>query len=117
MAYLKEDEAPTKVSSKYANFADVFSPKLATKLPKYIKINDYAIELVDDWQPPYSLIYSLGLVELETLKVYIEKNLANGFIKPFKSLVRVSILFDKKSDGNLRFCVDYQGPNNLIIKN
>ena len=58
IAYLKVDEAPTKVSTKYANFADIFSPKLAVELSKYMKITDYAIELVNDFQPPYSRIYS-----------------------------------------------------------
>ncbi len=48
IAYLKADEAPTKVPNKYANFADVFSPKLAAELPEHIGINDYAIELLND---------------------------------------------------------------------
>ena len=117
IAHLKVDEAFTKVLSKYANFADAFSPKLATELPKYIKINDHIIELVNDWQRQYDLIYSLGPVELETLKTYIENNLANGFIKPSKSPAGILILFDKKPDGTLKLCVDYQNLNNLIIKN
>ena len=61
------DEAPTKVSSKYANFANVFLPKLVVELLKHTKINDYTIKLMDDWQPLYGLIYSLGFVELEML--------------------------------------------------
>ena len=61
-------EAPTKVFDKYANFADVFSPDLAVKLPEHTGINDHTIELVDDQQPSYGPIYSLGPVELETLK-------------------------------------------------
>ena len=117
IAYLKANEAPTKVPSKYADFANVFLPKLAAKLPKHTGINDYAIELVDDWQPPYSPIYSLGPMELETLKAYIKNNLANGFIRPSKSPAGASILFDKKPDGSLRLCVDYRGFNNLTIKN
>ena len=48
-------------------------------------INEYAIELKEDKQPLFGLIYSLGLVELETLKIYIKTNLANGFICHFKS--------------------------------
>ncbi len=117
IAHLKADEAPTKVPNKYADFADVFSPKLATELPEHTGINDHAIELVDDWQPPYGPIYSLGPVELETLKAYIENNLANGFIRLSKSPARAPILFDKKPDGNLRLCVDYRGLNNLTIMN
>ena len=48
IAHLKADEVSTKVFSKYADFADVFSPKLAIKLSEYIKINNYAIKLVDN---------------------------------------------------------------------
>ena len=56
-------------------------------------------------------------MELETLKAYIETNLANGLIRPSKSPAGAPILFDRKSDGSLRLCVDYRGLNNLTIKN
>ena len=48
IGHLKANEALTKIPSKYADFADVFSPKLAIELSKYTKINDHAIEFVDD---------------------------------------------------------------------
>ncbi len=115
--YLKVDKASSKVSSKYADFVDVFSPKLALELPEHTGINNHAIKLVNDWQPLYGPIYSLGPVELKTLKAYIENNLANGFIRPSKSLARAPILFNKKPDGSLRLCVNYRGLNNLTIKN
>ena len=102
--------------NKYADFADVFLPKLVSKLLKH-RINDNIIELKDDKQPPYGSIYFLGPVKLETLKAYMENNLANGFIKPIKSLTGAPIFFDKKPDGSLRLCIDYQGFNNLTIKN
>ena len=117
IAHLKADEAPTKVPSEYADFADIFSLKLAVELPKHTGINNHAIKLVDDWQPPYGPIYSLRPVELETLKTYIKNNLANGFIRPSKSPAGAPIIFDKKLDGSLRLCVDYRGLNNLTIKN
>ena len=107
IAYLKANKASTKVFSKYADFADVFSPKLAVKLSKHMRINNYAIKLVDDWQLPYSLIYSLGPVELEILKTYIKNNLVNNFIRPFKFFVGVVIFFDKKPNKSLKLCVDY----------
>ena len=56
-------------------------------------------------------------MELETLKVYIETNLANGFIRLSKPPADAPILFDRKSDGSLRLCVNYHDFNNLIIKN
>ncbi len=85
IAHLKVDEVPSEVLSEYADFADIFSQKLAAEFLEHTGINNHSIELVDDWQPPYSPIYSLGPVELETLKVYIKNNLVNGFIRPFKS--------------------------------
>ncbi len=117
IVHLKADKAFTKVLSEYANFIDNFSPKLAIKLPEYIRINNHAIELVDGWQPLYGPIYNLGLLELETLNAYIENNLANSFSGPFKSLAKTPILFDKKLDGSLRLYMDYQNLNNMIIKN
>ncbi len=117
IAYLKTNEAPTKVSSEYTDFAGVFLPKLAAKQPKHTRINNHAIELVDNQQPSYGPIYSLDLLELEILKTYIENNLANNFIRSSKFPTAVSILFNKKPEGNLQLCVNYRGLNNLIIKN
>ncbi len=82
-----------EVFSKYANFADVFSLKLAIELLKHTSINNHTIKLVDDQQPPYNLIYSLGLIELEILKIYIENNLVNSFIRSSKSFARAPIIF------------------------
>ncbi len=48
IAQLKADEVFTKVSSKYADFAGIFSPTLAVELLEHMEINNYAIELVDD---------------------------------------------------------------------
>ena len=111
------EEAPTKVPDEYANFADVFSPDLAAELSEYTGINDHAIELVDDQQPFYGPIYSLGPIELETLKAYIETNLANGFIRPSTSPAGAPILFDQKSNSSFWLCINYRGLNNLTIKN
>ncbi len=48
IAHLKADEALTKILIEYADFADVFLPKLAAKLPEHTGINNQTIELVDD---------------------------------------------------------------------
>ena len=48
IAHRKADEALTKVSSEYANFADVFSPKFTAELSKHTRINDHVIKLIDD---------------------------------------------------------------------
>ena len=72
-----------------------------------MKINNYAIKIVDDQQLPYSPIYSLGPMELEMLKTYIKNNLANSFIRFFKSLAGALIFFNKKSDRSLRLYINY----------
>ena len=80
-------------------------------------MNKYTIKLENDKQPLFRPIYSLGPIELKILKTYIKTNLANGFIQPSKFSVGMPILFNKKLDGSLEFCVDYCSFNNLTIKN
>ena len=43
-------------------------------------MNEQAIKLKEGKQPTFGSIYILGPIELETLKIYIETNLANSFI-------------------------------------
>ena len=106
-----------KIPIKYSDFLDVFLKEKASILPEATKINQHAIKLQKSQQPPYEPIYNLGPLELETLKTYIETNLANNFIWPSKSTAGAPILFVGKPDGSLRLCVDYRGFNNLTIKN
>ena len=111
------EKAFIKVTNEYIDFTDVFSLDLAFEFPKYTEINDHAIKLVDSQQPPYGPIYSLRPVEFEILKAYIKINLANGFIRPSKSPASTPILFDRKLNSFLRLYINYQGLNNLTIKN
>ena len=60
IAGLKTEEALTKVPVKYANFA--FSPDLASELPEYTVINNYAIKLVDD-HPSHPRVFSSFLTK------------------------------------------------------
>ena len=88
------------ISSKYIHYINVVSFDFATKLFKYISINNYFIDLIDDKQSPYGLIYSLELVKLETLKIYIKINLTNGFIRSSKLFANISILFTRKKNSS-----------------
>ena len=56
-------------------------------------------------------------MELETLKASIENKLVTGFIRPYKSLAKALIFFDKKLDNSLRLNMDYWGLNNTTVKN
>ena len=108
------DKAPTAILTEFSNYSNMFSIENAAKLFENTGINEHTIQLEESKQPFFGPIYSLGLVELEMLKTYIETNLANGFIRPVKSPARAPILFDKKPDKSLRLCVYY---NNISIKN
>ena len=77
---------PTKVPVIYTNFANVFSPDLASKLPKRTRVNNYTMELVN-------------VIE---------------FIRPSKSSTGALIFFDWKSDRSPWLCVDYRSLNILI---
>ena len=69
----------------YLDFTNIFSEEKALVLPERTKLNEHTIDLEDGKQPLYGPIYSLDLVELETLKTYIETHLKTGFIRPPKS--------------------------------
>ena len=105
------------VPVKYLDFTYVFLKKLWNVFLKRTGANQHAIELEEGKQQPYGPIYSLEPVELETLKIYIKTNLANGFIWASKSPSGAPILFVCKPNSSFCFCVNYQGLNNLTIKN
>ena len=111
------DKAPTEVPAEYSNYSNIFSAKNAVELQENTGMNEHAIKLKEGKQPSFEPIYSLGPVELETLKTYIKTNLANGFIRSFKSPAGIFILFDRKLNRSLCLCINYQGLKNIIIKN
>lgn len=71
-----------------------FSPFIA-KLLKYTKFNNHLINLVESQQLYYE---SIKLVELKTLKIYIETNITNSFIKFSKFPTNALIYFLQKLD-------------------
>ena len=79
---------------EYFDYSNDFLAENIPELLKHIKINDYVIELEKSKQPSFSLIYSIGLVELEILKIYIKTNLVISFIRPSIFLIGVLILFN-----------------------
>ena len=94
------------VYKKYVYFSDVFSKESAALLPARSDINEHQINLEPGKQPPYRPMYSLGPVELETFKTYIETNLASKFIQSSKSPVKPLILFVRKLDRSFCLYVD-----------
>ena len=95
------------IPGKYLDFADVFLEKSANVLLEQTGVNEHAIKLKKSKQPLYGPIYSLGPIELKTLKTYIKTNLANNFIRASKSLVGALILFIHKPNGSFCLYVNY----------
>ena len=103
------------IPEAYQDLADVFSKEKANELPAHGP-QDHAIE-VQGGSPSFGPLYNCSARELEAIRVYIEENLAKGFIRPSTSPAGAPILFVKKKDGTLRLCVDYRGLNRLTVKN
>lgn len=100
----------------YEDFEDVFSVENAEHLLLY-KVHDNAINVANGKQISYRPIYSLMKNELFIFSAYIDKNLANKFIRSSKSAAVAAILFTLKSKETLWLYVNYQDLNNPIIKN
>ena len=95
------------ILAEYLDFANVFSKISAKVLQEQTGVNEDAIKLENNKQSPYRPIYSLGFVELKTLKTYIKINLTNGFIRLSKSPAGALILFVQKPNSSLCLCVNY----------
>jgi hypothetical protein len=105
----------SSVPEEYHEFADVFSKRKAFSLAEH-RPYDLKINIDENSAPPLGPIYSLSAVELETLREFIDENLAVGFIRPTRSPCGAPVLFVKKKDGSLRLCVDYRGLNKITRK-
>ena len=111
------DKACTEILAEYSDYSNFFSVENAAKLLEKTEINANTIKQEKSKQLFFGPIYSLSSIELEMLKTFIKTNLANGFICLFKSPAQAPILFNKKSNGSFRLCINYWGLNNITIKN
>ena len=101
--------------SKYSDYANIFSEQKARALPKHGQ-QDLGIEIIPGATAPFSPFYNFLAPELETLWGYLSNNLAKGYICCSTSPAKAFILFAKKKNGSLRFCVNHRGPNCVTTK-
>jgi hypothetical protein len=111
----KEPEPAKTLPKELEEFADVFSPKEAEKLPPH-RPYDHHIQLIEGKTPPFGPLYSMSRDELTALREWLDENLRKGFIRPSASHVASPVLFVSKPGGGLRFCVDYRALNNVTVK-
>jgi hypothetical protein len=93
----------------------VFSKSKSDKLPPH-QLYNHKIELKSDNTLRYSLLYKITTAELETVKEYLIDNLDKGFIEASQALYAAPVLFVKKPDRSLRFCIDFRKLNQITCK-
>ena len=103
--------------AKYSDYIDVFSTDLVMELPKNTGMNKHIIKLIEEKKPLYKSIYTFSLMKQETLKANTKTCLKTAFIQSFKSPADALIFFNKKPNSSLYLYINYQGLNNLMIKN
>jgi hypothetical protein len=106
------------VSSKYHDFLNVFFKENADILSSHKK-HDHRIKLEKDHESDheYASLYNLSEDELQLIKKYLKEHLDKDFIESSTTSYVSFILFAKKSDEELKFCVNYRKLNAIIKKN
>ncbi|XP_073304535.1 uncharacterized protein [Primulina huaijiensis] len=77
---------------------------------------DFSIQLMPGTMPISKTPYRLSPAEIKELKDQIQDLLDKGFIRPNFSPWGAPVLFVKKKDGSMRFCIDYRELNRITIK-
>ncbi len=110
-----ENKDLSELPVEYQDLSEAFSKIKALKLPPH-RASDCAIDFIPGSAPPKGRIFPLSQPESETMKQYIEEELAKGFIVPSKSPASAGFFFVKKKDDSLRPCIDYRALNDLTVK-
>lgn len=103
---------------EYHDFLNVFSKEKTDELPPHKK-HDHRIELKEEKKTghEYAPLYNMSKNELLLIKKYLQEHLNKKFIESNIALYASPILFVKKPEDELRFCVDYRKLNAITKKN
>jgi hypothetical protein len=89
-----------------ASHRDAFSKAASDTLPPH-RTYDHKIQLEANNSLGYSPLYQQSTDKLKATKQYLMDNLNKGFIEPSQAPFASPILFVKKPNRGLRFCIDY----------
>jgi len=107
------EQVKIKLLSEYHDYLDVFDRAMINQLSLH-RFYDHKIELIDEEILSRSRLYQMFNHKLQKIKKYLIDHLNKEFIFfSFASYVSL-ILFIKKKDDSLHFCVDYRKFNALI---
>ncbi len=105
-----------KLLSEYHDYLDMFDWTMINQLLFHC-FYDHKIELINERTSSRSRLYQMFDHKLQKIKKYLIKHLNKEFIfSSFASYISL-ILFIKKKNDSLRFCVDYRKLNALIKRN
>ncbi len=102
--------------SEYHEFFDVFDKKAFNTFVSH-NFYDHKIVLKKNVIFDYISLYKMFEKKLKIVKKYFENNLKKKFIVANRSFFALSMMFMKKTNESLKFCVDYRKLNQLIKKN
>jgi transposase InsO family protein len=118
VAHPGDDEEDFSVLPKrYHHLKEVFSGLESNKMPPS-RPYDHKIELEDGARDKltYTPLYHMSLEELQITKQYLTEQLERGWIEPSQAPFACPVLFVKKPNGGLRFCIDFRKLNLLTRK-
>ena len=101
---------------RYQKFLNVCSRQITNILFNRISHN-HVIHLKKNKRFSIFVLYNMNHDETFELCRYLDENFNKKFIRVNRFDAIVSILFVKKFEENLRFCVDYRNLNIIIVKN
>jgi hypothetical protein len=102
-----EDLIEQKLPRQFSDLKDFFSKAALDVLALHYSY-DLKIELEKDATDlGFSPLRHHTLEELKACKQYLVDNLSKGFIRESQAPFAAPILFARKANGGLRFCVDY----------
>ena len=113
------EDVKKKLSKKYHDFLNVFDRSKTDELSLHREC-DHKLKFIDGADKaklPRSRIYSISGPKLKQIKKYLNEHLKKGFIVPSQASFASLILFAEKSNGGLRFYVDYRRLNQIIKRN
>ncbi len=110
------NELKKKLSIVYHDFLNVFDREKITQLLLHW-LYDHKIKLEEENQLSRSQLYLILSYKLQKIKKYLKENLKKKFITLSKAFFASSILFIKKKDDSLCFCMNYWKLNALIKRN
>ena len=105
------------VFEEYHDLINVFERQNADKLLSHQEEYNIEIDLKSEKTSNFELLYNMSQEKLQVLQQYLNEHLTKEFIQSSHSSFVFSVLFTKKSDRELHFCIDYQALNAITIQN